>query len=138
MKKHQKELILGIIGGFIYVCLELLWRGHSHWTMFVLGAVCFVILGCINELLTWSMPIWKQAAIGAAIITVLEFATGCVVNLWLGWNVWDYSNTFMNLLGQICLPYIILWIPVAIFGIVLDDYLRYWLFNEEKPHYKIY
>ena len=138
MIKHQKELILGIIGGFIYVCLELLWRGRSHWTMFVLGAVCFVILGCINELLTWSMPIWKQAAIGAAIITVLEFATGCVVNLWLGWNVWDYSNTFMNLLGQICLPYIILWIPVAIFGIVLDDYLRYWLFNEEKPHYKIY
>ena len=136
--EHQKELILGIIGGFIYVCLELLWRGRSHWTMFVLGAVCFVILGCINELLTWSMPIWKQAAIGAAIITVLEFATGCVVNLWLGWNVWDYSNTFMNLLGQICLPYIILWIPVAIFGIVLDDYLRYWLFNEEKPHYKIY
>ena len=136
--EHQKELILGIIGGFIYVCLELLWRGRSHWTMFVLGAVCFVILGCINELLTWSMPIWKQAAIGTAIITVLEFATGCVVNLWLGWNVWDYSNTFMNLLGQICLPYIILWIPVAIFGIVLDDYLRYWLFNEEKPHYKIY
>lgn len=138
MIEHQKELILGIIGGFIYVCLELLWRGRSHWTMFVLGAVCFVILGCINELLTWSMPIWKQAAIGTAIITVLEFATGCVVNLWLGWNVWDYSNTFMNLLGQICLPYIILWIPVAIFGIVLDDYLRYWLFNEEKPHYKIY
>ena len=138
MIKHQKELILGIIGGFIYVCLELLWRGRSHWTMFVLGAVCFVILGCINELFTWSMPIWKQAAIGTAIITVLEFATGCVVNLWLGWNVWDYSNTFMNLLGQICLPYIILWIPVAIFGIVLDDYLRYWLFNEEKPHYKIY
>lgn len=138
MKKHQKEFILGIIGGFIYVCLELLWRGRSHWTMFVLGAVCFVILGCINELITWSMPIWKQAAIGTAIITVLEFVTGCVVNLWLGWNVWDYSNTFMNLFGQICLPYIILWIPVSIFGIVLDDYLRYWLFNEEKPHYKIY
>ena len=136
--EHQKELILGIIGGFIYVCLELLWRGRSHWTMFVLGAVCFVILGCINELLTWSMPIWKQAAIGTAIITVLEFVTGCVVNLWLGWNVWDYSNAFMNLFGQICLPYIILWIPVSIFGIVLDDYLRYWLFNEEKPHYKIY
>ena len=138
MIEHQKELILGIIGGFIYVCLELLWRGRSHWTMFVLGAVCFVILGCINELLTWSMPIWKQAVIGTAIITVLEFVTGCVVNLWLGWDVWDYSNTFMNLLGQICLPYIILWIPVSIFGIVLDDYLRYWLFNEEKPHYKIY
>ena len=138
MKKIQKELILGIIGGFIYVFLELLWRGRSHWTMFVLGAVCFVILGCINEVLAWSMPIWKQAVIGTAIITVLEFVTGCVVNLWLGWDVWDYSNTFMNLLGQICLPYIILWIPVAIFGIVLDDYWRYWLFNEEKPHYKIY
>lgn len=135
MKKQQKELILGIIGGFICVCLELLWRGRSHWTMFVLGAVCFVILGCINELLTWSVPIWKQAAIGTAIITVLEFVTGCVVNLWLGWNVWDYSNAPLNILGQICLPYMILWMPLAVIGIILDDCLRYLFFNEEKPHY---
>lgn len=138
MKQYRKEMILGLVGGVIYIGIELLWRGYSHWTMFVLGGVCFVFLGWINEVIPWNMPLWKQAVIGTVIITALEFVTGCIVNLWLGWNVWDYSNTFMNLLDQICLPYIILWIPVAIFGIVLDDYLRYWLFNEEKPHYKIY
>ena len=38
------------------------------------------------------MPLWQQVLIGAVGITILEFLTGCIVNLWLGWGVWDYSN----------------------------------------------
>lgn len=137
MKQYRKEMILGLVGGSIYIGIELLWRGYSHWTMFVLGGVCFVFLGWINEVIPWNMPIWKQAVIGTMIITVLEFVTGCIVNLWLGWNVWDYSNVPFNVLGQICLPYILLWIPISLIGIILDDYLRFWMFKEEKPHYCI-
>ena len=135
MKQYRKEMILGLVGGVIYIGIELLWRGYSHWTMFVLGGVCFVFLGWINEVIPWNMPLWKQAVIGTVIITVLEFVTGCIVNLWLGWNVWDYSNVLFNVLGQICLPYILLWIPISLIGIIMDDYLRFWMFKEEKPHY---
>lgn len=135
MKRYHKEIILGLIGGLLYMGIELMWRGYSHWTMFVLGGLCFVCLGRINEVIPWNMPLWQQALIGTAIITGLEFITGCIVNLWLGWNVWDYSNVPFNILGQICLPYMFLWIPISLTGIVLDDYLRYCLFNEEKPHY---
>lgn len=126
---------LFLIGGAIYVLIELVYRGYSHWTMFLLGGLCFVLIGGVNEYIPWEMPLWLQAGIGAVIITALEFICGCIVNLALGWNVWDYSNTPLNILGQVCLPFAIIWFVIAHFGIILDDYLRYWLFKEEKPHY---
>lgn len=135
MRQYLKEVFLAAAGGLLYIILELAWRGHSHWTMFILGSLCFALIGAINELLPWCMPLWKQALIGAAIITVLELLTGCIVNLWLGWAVWDYSDMPLNLLGQICVPYILLWIPVSLAAIILDDWLRYWMFDEEQPHY---
>ena len=126
---------LFLIGGAIYVLIELVYRGYSHWTMFLLGGLCFVLIGGVNEYIPWEMPLWLQAGIGAVIITALEFICGCIVNLALGWNVWDYSSTPLNILGQVCLPFAIIWFVIAHFGIILDDYLRYWLFKEEKPHY---
>ena len=135
MRQYLKEVFLAAAGGLLYIILELVWRGHSHWTMFVLGGLCFALIGGINELVPWCMPLWKQALIGAVIITLLEFLTGCIVNLGLGWDVWDYSTMPLNLLGQICVPYILLWIPVSLATIILDDWLRYWMFDEEQPHY---
>ena len=134
----KKHLILGTIGGLIYVLLELIWRGYSHWTMFLLGGTCFVLLGLINEILDWDMPLTLQMLIGCTVITVLEFITGCVVNLWLGWNVWDYSDLKFNILGQISLFSSIGWYFISLVGITLDDWLRYRLFGEKKPRYKLF
>lgn len=133
----NKYLTLFDVGGLLYILLELAWRGWSHWTMFVLGGLCFIGLGLINEVLSWEMPLWRQILVGACLITVLEFLTGCVVNLWLGWGVWDYSNKPGNILGQICPQFFLLWLPVSLAGIVLDDWLRYWWFGEEWPHYRL-
>ena len=144
MKKAQKlkrlickYITLLFAGGGLYVLLELIWRGRSHWTMFLLGGICFVSLGLINEVIPWEMPLWQQILIGACIITVLEFLTGCIVNLWLEWAVWDYSGILGNILGQICPQFFVLWMPVALAAIMLDDWLRCWWFWEDKPHYKI-
>lgn len=138
MRQLNKYLALFGVGGLLYIMLELLWRGHSHWTMFLLGGICFVALGLINELLPWKMPLWQQVLIGACIITALEFITGCIVNLHLGWNVWDYSGMPGNILGQICPQYFLLWLPVSLAGIMLDDWLRWRWFREERPHYRIW
>ena len=105
--------------------------------MFLLGGICFVFLGLINEVLSWQMQLWQQMIIGAIGITILEFVTGCIVNLWLGWGVWDYSGLPGNLLGQICPQYTVLWMPVSLAGIILDDWIRYWKFGEERPHYRL-
>ena len=123
------EIVLGLIGGLLYTWIEMLWRGYTHWTMFLLGGGCFVVLGLLNEYkIPWHWCLLRQAAVGACIVTGFEFITGCIVNLWLGWQVWDYSDLPFNLLGQICLYYFLLWIPLSAAAIVLDDWLRYWLY----------
>ena len=137
MNKLLKYYTLGTLGGLIYVFIELLWRGYSHWSMFLLGGACFIALGLINEVIPWEMPLTAQMFIGCTIITVLEFITGCVVNLWLGWDVWDYSDLPYNLLGQISVMSSVGWYFLSAVGIVLDDWLRYIFFGEEKPRYTI-
>lgn len=144
------EITLFLIGGRLYTWIEILWRGHTHWTMFVLGGICFVIMGLLNEhIFSWKLSLMMQAIISAVIITVFEFITGCIVNLWMGWSVWDYSRLPFNLLGQICLYYFLLWIPLSIVGIILDDWLRYLFYlllhryisciqRRERPHYTLF
>ena len=134
--KIKKYEFLFFVGATIYVIIEKLYRGHSHWTMFLLGGICFIALGLINEVMPWDMPLLLQMFIGGAIITVLELITGCVVNLWLGWNVWDYSELPFNLWGQISLFSSIVWVGLSLVGIVLDDFIRWKWFGEEKPHYR--
>ena len=54
MKKRRpylKHIFLFETGGLLYLLLELLWRGWTHWTMFFLGGACFICLGLINEVL---------------------------------------------------------------------------------------
>ena len=131
-----KHFVLLYTGGLAYVLIELLWRGYSHWTMFFVGGLCFVLIGLINELIPWEMKLRYQMLIGAIIVTVVEFISGCIINLWLGWNVWDYSNLPLNILGQVCLLFSVLWYLLSAVAIVIDDCLRYVLFYEEKPHYK--
>lgn len=62
-----------------------------------------------------SLP--EKCLVGSLIITSLEFAVGCVVNLMMGLKVWDYSKLPMNFLGQICLLYSVMWgllcIPIS-------------------------
>ena len=134
--KIKKYEFLFFVGATIYVIIEKLYRGYSHWTMFLLGGICFIALGLINEVMPWDMPLLLQMFIGGAIITVLELITGCVVNLWFGWNVWDYSELPFNLWGQISLFSSIVWVGLSLVGIVLDDYIRWKFFGEEKPHYR--
>ena len=133
-----KSTILAVIGGLIYILIELLWRGHTHISMFILGGVCFVAIGLINELFPWELGIVWQSMIGAVIVTVCEFITGLVVNVWLGLNVWDYSGQQYNLKGQICLLYTNLWILLSCPVIVLHDYMEYILLGSQLPNYKIW
>ncbi len=137
LKPIAKYLFLGVIGGIVYMALEVVWRGYSHWTMGILGGICFICLGLINEILSWDTPLLIQMAIGCVIITMLEFITGCIVNLGLGWNVWDYSQYPLNLLGQISVRSSVLWYFLSAIGIVLDDVIRWKVFGEDKPRYKL-
>lgn len=133
----EKHVILFAIGGMAYFFLEVLVRGYSHYTMFLCGGACFLCCGLLNENVKIKMSFVSQMVLSSLIITALEFTTGLIVNVWLKMDIWDYSNLPYNFMGQICLFYSFLWFLVSSVAIVMDDYLRYKLFQEEKPHYKI-
>lgn len=130
-----KYLVLFLIGGASYCGIELLYRQRTHISMLIVGGLCFICIGAINEFIPWTMKLWKQMLIGSCIVTIVEFISGLIVNVWLGLDVWDYSNVWGNVLGQICLPFSVIWFFISLLAIVADDYLRYWLFGEEKPKY---
>lgn len=135
LKQIGKYLILLCIGGVVYCSIELIQRGRTHWTMFIVGGLCFIFCGAINEILSWNTSIWLQMFYCSIGITVIEFVSGVIINIILGWNVWDYSNQPLNLFGQVCLLYSFLWYLLSLVAIIIDDYLRYFLFKEEKPRY---
>ena len=142
MKKGKCKLVLILqllflfcVGAFAYMGIELAWRGFTHWTMGIVGGICFIIIGLLNEGYNWEMPFVKQALIGGCVITALEFVAGVILNIILHMNIWDYSNLPLNLFGQVCLPFSVLWCGLSAVAIVLDDYLRYWLFEGRKPEY---
>ena len=98
MRQRLAQFSVGAAG---YSTLEVLARGHTHWTMAVLGGICLCALCAIAHSFAHKSIVF-QAALGTAFITAAEFATGLVVNLWLGWAVWDYTKEAGNLLGQVC------------------------------------
>lgn len=123
------------IGGSIYCLIEIIGRGYTHWTMGVVGAICFLLIGLINEIILYNISITTQMLIGMVIITTLELLSGCILNLWLGLNIWDYSNEQYQLWGQISLKHSCYWFLLSGMGIVLDDFLRYCIFKEKFPKY---
>lgn len=96
------------IGGVAYNLIEILWRGHSHWSMFLVGGTCFHLIGTIGTRLRRHGAFVIGAACSAA-VTVVEYMSGCLFNLRLKLNVWDYSKMPANLNGQVCLLYSVLW-----------------------------
>lgn len=138
MKLIFKYMFLFLAGGVIYYFLEILFRGRSHTAMIAVGGTCFILCGLLNEVMDWKTPLALQMLICTALITVVEFISGIVLNIWLKLDIWDYSNLPFNILGQICIPFCILWYFLSAVAIIWDDYLRFWLFGEEKPHYILF
>lgn len=137
MKNLIKHLILLLTGGALYYCIELMARGFSHWTMLFVGGICFILIGIINEIMP-KIPLVWQMILSAVIITAVEFVSGCILNIWLGLDIWDYSDETFNLIGQISLKHSIYWFFLSSIGIIVDDYIRYFLFGEEKPKYTFF
>ena len=137
MKAFLKYLTLFLVGGAFYYAMDVLFRGYSFLAMVGCGGLCFIICGVLNEK-DRCMPLVLQMAIAACGITAIEFAFGLVLNVWLGLGMWDYSNMPFNLLGQICLPFSILWFLLSAIAVVLDDWIRHLLWGEEMPRYKLF
>lgn len=122
-----ETLFAGLVGAALYGGIEMLWRGHTHWTMLITGGVCFAFMYLVAT--RGGFPLWQKWIMCAAFITAAEFLTGVIVNLRLGWNVWDYSAEPLNLLGQICPLYCLYWLALSIPGTWLCMGIKRWMFE---------
>ena len=133
-----KYLFLFLLGGFAYFYIEIMFRGFSHFSMIICGGLAFVLCGALNQIAHFRISLITQRLCSALIITALEFITGYIVNIKLGWDVWDYSGMPYNLYGQICLAYSLIWLVLSLACIFLDDLVRWKIFDEEKPRYQVF
>lgn len=135
IKVVSKYLFLFSVGGTAYVFLEYLFRSRSHWTMFLLGGICFLYAGLQSRLGGAGEPFWAPLIRVWLFVLAAEFQTGCLVNIILGWNVWDYSKLPGNILGQSSWQFAVLFLPLCAAAIFLNDSIQWLFFNEKKPHY---
>ena len=121
--KFLKNLLIFSIFGLTYGLIEILWRGYTHPSMVIVGGICGLLIGLLNEK-NKKKNLLLQMVEGMVIVTVLEFVSGIILNLCLELNVWDYSNMKFNLLGQVCPQFCIAWFFLSYFVIRIDDFLR--------------
>ena len=118
----KRNATIFIIFGLIYGLLEILWRGYTSLSMIIVGGICGLIVGLINEKFNYS--VLSQMVIGMVIVTVIEFVSGYVLNIKLGLGIWDYSNMKYNFMGQICPQFSMAWFFLSYAIIYIDDYIR--------------
>lgn len=109
----MRYITIFLIGAAGYSALEVLWRGYTHWTMSFCGGFCFLLIYFLNINLAHESMLYRALA-GALVITATELVVGVTVNIILRWNVWDYSAVPFNFMGQVCLPYTVLWFFLCI------------------------
>ena len=133
-KLITKYAVLFIIGGLVYCGIELMWRGRTHISSFIMGGTAILVVGGLNESYDWDMPVWYQMLLSSLFITAMEYVVG--INFNADYHIWDYRELWLNVDGQICLGYSLLWGLLSLVGILLDDFIRWVFFGEEKPKYK--
>ena len=109
-----------MIGAVGYALLEIIWRGYTHPTMIVAGGVCFLAFSYISEKMS-GVPLLIKAFCAALTVTAVELTFGLIFNLGLGMNVWNYSGMPLNLLGQICPTFSLLWVGIALIFVPLSE-----------------
>ena len=114
-------IIIYCLGGLIYAGIELLWRGWTHWTMLLCGGLCFYFIYYFSGT---GIPLYRKCVLCTAVIAVVEFLTGCIVNLKLNWAIWDYSQLPFNLLGQICPQFLLVWLILSVPALYLCSGIR--------------
>jgi uncharacterized membrane protein len=131
----RKNIIIFVVFGTIYINIEVLFRalqyyedfgpaliGYSSLWMFLVGGLSALLVGLINE--NFKMPLPLECLLGGLIITLIELISGLILNKWLGFYLWDYTDMPLNIEGQVSLLFSMFWIMLVPCIHFLDDLLR--------------
>jgi len=113
-KRTAGHSLMGALGGLSYGALEVFCRGYTHISMVLTGGICFLTLWQLSK--SRRNIVWLSI-LGGAVISVAELVAGCIVNLWMHLNIWDYSQEELHFCGQICPRFFLLWCLLS-FGVI--------------------
>ena len=138
-KKTIPLLVIFVVSGFTYTMLELLWRGRTHWTMFICAGLCGLVMANINNnLLEFNTDFREQVFVSALLCTTMEFFFGIIFNG--DFQIWDYRGTWgtIHALGdQVNILFFGIWALISFFALPLLDWMQWKLGLAEKPYYRI-
>ena len=139
MNRLFKILFIWFIIGMIYFTVEGLWRipqgGYANIIMLPIGGLCGLLIGSVNQIPKfYNMSVWKQSIIGTMITLIIEYISGYILNIKLGLEIWDYSDMFLNINGQVCLTFGLFWFLLMPLTIWLEDYIRFKFWKEGKRY----
>lgn len=123
MKRTSEYFIVFSFGSVMYGLLEVVFRGHTHWTMILLGGTVFSLLYFLDMVTEKRNYVLKCFA-GSAIISSMEFLCGYIVNVRLNMQVWDYSGIKYNVMGQVCPKYAAVWFMLCVPAFALSSFIR--------------
>ena len=143
MKKFIGKLGLFLSCGFIYCMIEILFRGWSHWSMFVLAGFLGVFcVDSVNNVLSFDCDYIVQILISTILCIIGEGISGIILNVWLQLNVWDYSKMAFGtfFFGQCNVIFCVAWaLIIGLFAIFYCDAYNYYILKIEPcPYYVIF
>ena len=137
-----KRLTIFAIMGTLYMAIEVTYNailsnawsliGHSSLWMFPVGGALSVALGEIKRRFPGIVrPL--QVLLGATAITAIELLSGLFLNKLLGLDIWDYSKSNINFVGQIDLVHSTCWILISPLVFWMDEAIDHYIFGDQKP-----
>ena len=139
VKLHTfKTLVLFFVGVCLYVTIETFFRGYSYRLMGIMGGFAILLCNCINDKISWDIPLCWQMFIGGMGITCLELVSGEFAIHVLGIRMWDYSNQWMPMCDNLICPlFSFFWVLLAGVGILSSDAINYYVFHDSmRPYYR--
>ena len=100
IKRTWEWILILTFSGYLYVCMELAYRGTSDVTMMFCASICVVPMFALNEWFTYEMNFFKQIFICTIFCTIVEFIFGLIFNM--DYHIWDYRNMPLNIMGLVC------------------------------------
>ena len=140
MKKFIGKLGLFLSCGFIYCMIEILFRGWSHWSMFVLAGFLGVFcVDSINNTLSFDCDYIVQILISTILCIIGEGISGIILNVWLQLNVWNYSKMSFGtfFFGQCNVLFCFAWMLIISIIIFYCDAYNYYILKIEPCTYYI-
>ena len=122
---RRKYIYLFVLGFTVYPIIEILFRGRTHYSMAAAGGICVCLIDKICNGYLRRQNIFKKCICAGFIITAVEFVFGVIFNIILKMNVWNYSKMPFNVLGQICLPFTLIWAVLSLPIIYLPKILKF-------------